>query len=198
MNKDLKNIYLIGMEGVGKSTLGRLLANHLKWAFVDFNEILEAIYNRPINEINNTFSLLFKKLFDGGKAYLELVDSSDPLQAGLELMVSPPGKKLQKLSLLSGGEKALTAIALVFSIFALNPAPFCLLDEVDAPLDDANVGRYSELVREMSRTIQFIYITHNKIAMEMGEQLMGVTMHEPGVSRLVSVNVDEAVAMAAV
>ena len=96
-----------------------------------------------------------------------------------------------------GGEKALTAIALVFSIFNLNPAPFCLLDEVDAPLDDANVQRYADMVKEMSRTVQFIFITHNKIAMEMGDQLMGVTMHEPGVSRLVSVDVDEAAELAA-
>ena len=99
---------------------------------------------------------------------------------------------------MSGGEKALTAIALVFSIFSLNPAPFCLLDEVDAPLDDANVSRYSDLVKEMSRTVQFIFISHNKAAMQMAEQLIGVTMNEPGVSRLVTVDVDEAVAMAAV
>ena len=122
----------------------------------------------------------------------------DLLNTGVGLMARPPGKRNSSIHLLSGGEKALTAIAMIFSIFALNPAPFCLLDEVDAPLDDVNVRRYSELVREMSRTVQFIYITHNKIAMEMGEQLMGVTMHEPGVSRLVSVNMDEAVAMAAV
>ena len=99
---------------------------------------------------------------------------------------------------LSGGEKALTAIALVFSIFNLNPAPFCMLDEVDAPLDDANVGRFCEMVKEMSRTVQFIYITHNKVTMEMAEQLMGVTMHEAGVSRMVTVDVDEAVALSAV
>ena len=113
-------------------------------------------------------------------------------------MARPPGKRNTSIHLLSGGEKALTAIALVFSIFSLNPAPFCMLDEVDAPLDDANVARYSELVEEMSRTVQFIYITHNKISMEMAHQLMGVTMHEPGVSRLVTVDVDEAVALVAV
>ena len=114
------------------------------------------------------------------------------------MLVSPPGKRLQSITLLSGGEQALTALSLIFAVFLTNPSPICVLDEVDAPLDDVNVRRYSELVREMSRTVQFIYITHNKIAMEMGEQLMGVTMHEPGVSRLVSVNMDQAVAMAAV
>ena len=122
----------------------------------------------------------------------------DLLNTGVGLMARPPGKRNASVSMLSGGEKALTAIALVFAIFSLNPSPFCLLDEVDAPLDDANVGRYSDMVREMSRSVQFIYITHNKIAMEMAEQLMGVTMHEAGVSRLVSVDVEEAVAMAAV
>ena len=107
-------------------------------------------------------------------------------------MARPPGKKNSTIHLLSGGEKALTALALVFAIFQLNPAPFCMLDEVDAPLDDANVGRYARLVKEMSEKVQFIYITHNKIAMEMAEQLMGVTMHEPGCSRLVAVDVAEA------
>ena len=113
-------------------------------------------------------------------------------------MARPPGKRNASIHLLSGGEKALTAVALVFSIFQLNPAPFCMLDEVDAPLDDANVGRYSNLVKEMSDQVQFIFITHNKVTMEIANQLMGVTMHEPGVSRLVSVDVEEAAAMAAV
>jgi chromosome segregation protein len=113
-------------------------------------------------------------------------------------MARPPGKRNSTIHLLSGGEKALTAIALVFSIFQLTPAPFCMLDEVDAPLDDANVGRSARMVEEMSAKIQFIYITHNKIAMEMAKQLMGVTMHEPGASRLVSVDVDQAAEMVAV
>jgi chromosome segregation protein len=112
-------------------------------------------------------------------------------------MARPPGKRNSTIQLLSGGEKALTAIALVFSIFDLNPSPFCMLDEVDAPLDDANVGRYCEMVREMSGQVQFIFITHNKITMEMANQLTGVTMNEPGVSRLVSVDIDAAVEMAA-
>jgi chromosome segregation protein len=108
-----------------------------------------------------------------------------------------PGKKLTRLSLLSGGEKALSAIAFIFSIFLIKPASFCLLDEIDAPLDDANVGRYARMVKEMSEKVQFIYITHNKISMELADQLMGVTMHEPGVSRLVSVDVEEAAELAA-
>ena len=112
-------------------------------------------------------------------------------------MARPPGKRISSIQLLSGGEKALTAVALVFSIFNLNPAPFCMLDEVDAPLDDANVGRFCEIVREMSERVQFIVITHNKMTMEMSRQLAGVTMHEPGVSRLVAVDLDEAVQMAA-
>ena len=148
------------------------------------------------DNVNGKLQQMFPKLFGGGHAYLEMT-GTDLLDTGVELMARPPGKRNSSIQMLSGGEKALTAIALVFSIFSLNPAPFCLLDEVDAPLDDVNVARYSELVREMSRTIQFIYITHNKITMEMGEQLMGVTMQEPGVSRLVSVDVEEAVAMAA-
>jgi chromosome segregation protein len=113
-------------------------------------------------------------------------------------MARPPGKRNSSIHQLSGGEKALTAVAMVFSIFQLNPAPFCMLDEVDAPLDDANVSRFCELVKSMSEQVQFIFITHNKVTMEMANQLTGVTMHEPGVSRLVSVDVDQAVQLAAV
>ena len=112
-------------------------------------------------------------------------------------MARPPGKRNSTINLLSGGEKALTAVALVFAIFDLNPAPFCLLDEVDAPLDEANIGRFCDMVREMSRSVQFIFITHNKATMEMATQLVGVTMNEPGVSRLVAVDVEEAVRIAA-
>ena len=121
----------------------------------------------------------------------------DLLDTGVSILARPPGKKNASIHLLSGGEKALTAIALVFSIFQLNPAPFCMLDEVDAPLDDANVARYARMVREMSEKVQFVFITHNKITMEMADHLMGVTMQEPGVSRLVSVDVDEAAELAA-
>ena len=154
-------------------------------------------FKETFDKVNGKLQQLFPKLFGGGHAYLEMT-GEDLLDTGVGIMARPPGKRNTNIHLLSGGEKALTAIALVFSIFNLNPAPFCLLDEVDASLDDVNVVRYSELVKQMSGTVQFIYITHNKISMEMAEQLMGVTMHEPGVSRLVSVDVDEAVAMAAV
>lgn len=153
-------------------------------------------FKETFDKVNKGLQELFPKVFGGGHAYLELT-GEDLLDTGITIMARPPGKRNSTIHLLSGGEKALTAIALVFSIFQLNPAPFCMLDEVDAPLDDANVGRYSRMVEEMSEKVQFIYITHNKIAMEMAQQLMGVTMHEPGVSRLVSVNVEEAAAMAA-
>jgi chromosome segregation protein len=125
------------------------------------------------------------------------MDGDDLLSAGVTVMARPPGKRNSHIHLLSGGEKALTAVALIFSIFELNPAPFCLLDEVDAPLDEANVNRFCDIVREMSRTVQFIVITHNKTTMEMAKQLTGVTMNEPGVSRLVAVDIDEAVKLAA-
>jgi chromosome segregation protein len=139
---------------------------------------------------------LFPKLFGGGHAYLELT-GDDLLTAGVTVMARPPGKRISTIHLLSGGEKALSAVALVFAIFELNPAPFCLLDEVDAPLDDANVTRYCDIVKEMADKVQFVFITHNKVTMEMARQLTGVTMQEPGVSRLVAVDLDEAVKMAA-
>ena len=151
-------------------------------------------FKDTFDQINTGLQALFPKVFGGGSAYLELT-GEDLLDTGVSIMARPPGKKNSTIHLLSGGEKALTALALVFSIFQLNPAPFCMLDEVDAPLDDANVGRYARLVKEMSQTVQFIYITHNKIAMEMADQLMGVTMHEPGCSRLVAVDVEEAMKM---
>lgn len=154
-------------------------------------------FKETFDTVNQSLQELFPKVFGGGHAYLELT-GDDLLDTGIAIMARPPGKRNSTIHLLSGGEKALTAIALVFSIFRLNPAPFCMLDEVDAPLDDANVGRYARLVQEMSEQVQFIYITHNKIAMEMAHQLMGVTMHEPGVSRLVTVDVDEAAELAAV
>ena len=138
---------------------------------------------------------LFPKLFGGGKAYLELTDNN-LLEAGVSLMAQPPGKRNSSVQLLSGGEKAMTAVALIFSIFQLNPSPVCLLDEVDAPLDDINVTRFTSLIKEMSATVQFLVITHNKITMEMADFLMGVTMQEPGVSRLVSVDVEAAAELA--
>lgn len=138
---------------------------------------------------------LFPRLFGGGQAYLELT-GEDLLETGVRIMARPPGKRNSSIQLLSGGEKALTAAALVFSLFELNPAPFCLLDEVDAPLDDANVGRFCELVKTMAERVQFVVITHNKVTMELADQLHGVTMQEPGVSRLVSVDVQQALEMA--
>ncbi len=150
-------------------------------------------FSATFEQVNEDLKQLFPKVFGGGSAYLALTDD-DLLETGVTIMARPPGKKNSTIHLLSGGEKALTALSLVFAIFRLNPAPFCLLDEVDAPLDDANVGRFCKLVSEMSKSVQFIYITHNKIAMEMATHLTGVTMAEPGVSRMVAVDVDEAMA----
>lgn len=152
-------------------------------------------FRQTFDEVNQGLMTLFPRVFGGGAAWLTLT-GEDLLETGVAIMARPPGKKNSTIHLLSGGEKALTALSLVFAIFQLNPAPFCMLDEVDAPLDDANVGRYAKLVKEMSESVQFIFITHNKIAMEAAERLMGVTMQEPGVSRLVSVGVDEAASMA--
>jgi chromosome segregation protein len=156
-----------------------------------------ARFEDTFERINAGLREKFPRLFGGGHAYLELI-GEDKLTAGVAVMARPPGKKNSTIHLLSGGEKALTAVALVFSIFDLNPAPFCLLDEVDAPLDEHNVGRFCDIVREMSSRIQFVFITHNKGTMELASQLIGVTMNEPGVSRLVTVDVDEAVRLAAV
>ena len=153
-------------------------------------------FRETYNNVDAGFKKLFPKLFGGGHAYLEMT-GDDPLSAGVTVMARPPGKRNSTIHLLSGGEKALTAVALVFAIFELNPAPFCLLDEVDAPLDDENVGRFCDIVQSMSDKVQFIFITHNKVTMELARQLTGVTMQEPGVSRLVSVDLDEAVKMAA-
>ncbi len=154
-----------------------------------------ARFKETYDQVNDHFQQLFPRLFGGGRAYLELT-GDNLLDTGVGVMAQPPGKRNSSIHLLSGGEKALTAVALVFSIFQLNPAPFCILDEVDAPLDDANVGRFCSLVTEMSKTVQFIFISHNKLAIEMADHLIGVTMHEAGVSRLVAVDVQEAVAMA--
>lgn len=152
-------------------------------------------FKETFDQVNTNFKALFPRLFGGGQAFLELM-GDDLLDMGVTVMAQPPGKRNAVIQQLSGGEKALTAVALVFSIFQLNPAPFCLLDEVDAPLDEANVGRFSRLVREMSEKTQFIFITHNKVSMELADYLVGVTMREPGVSRMVSVNLEEAAAMA--
>ena len=154
-------------------------------------------FKATFNAVNENLKILFPKVFGGGRAYLELT-GDDLLDAGVSLMARPPGKRNSSIQMLSGGEKALTAIALIFAIFQLNPSPVCLLDEVDAPLDDTNVVRFAVLLEEMSSDVQFVVITHNKLTMEMADQLLGVTMNEPGVSRLVSVDLDEAAAMVAV
>ncbi len=153
-------------------------------------------FQETFDKVNAGLKEKFPKLFGGGNAYLELT-GDDVLESGVAVMARPPGKRNSTIHQLSGGEKALTAVALVFSIFELNPAPFCLLDEVDAPLDEYNVGRFCDIVREMSERVQFVFITHNKNTMELASQLVGVTMNEPGVSRLVTVDIDEALRMAA-
>ncbi len=157
----------------------------------------KARFRETFDRINAGLNTMFPKLFGGGEAYLEL-DDRDLLETGVSIMARPPGKRNASIHLLSGGEKALTAVALVFAVFELNPAPFCLLDEVDAPLDDANVGRFSQLVKDMSETVQFLFVSHNKATMEIAEHLTGVTMKEPGVSRIVAVDIDEAVKLAVV
>jgi len=155
-----------------------------------------SLFKETFDKVNSGFEKRFPKLFGGGHAYLQQT-GEDLLETGVTVMARPPGKRNSSIHLLSGGEKALTAVALVFSIFDLNPSPFCMLDEVDAPLDEANVGRFGELVKEMSENVQMILITHNKATMEISRQLAGVTMKEPGVSRLVAVDLDEAAKMAA-
>lgn len=166
----------------------------LENAIHKINRETRHLFKQTFDAVNDGFQKLFPKVFNGGTASLILNDE-DLLNAGVVVMAQPPGKRNSSIHLLSGGEKALTAIALVFAIFQLNPAPFCMLDEVDAPLDDANVLRYSNLVKEMSKDIQFIFISHNKGAIEMADHLVGVTMHEAGVSRIVSVDVEQAIAL---
>ncbi len=167
----------------------------LEGAIAKIDKETKQKFKSTFEQVNKDLKSLFPKVFGGGSASLELT-GDDLLETGVSIMARPPGKKNSTIHLLSGGEKALTALSLVFAIFRLNPAPFCMLDEVDAPLDDANVERFCNLVREMSQTVQFVYISHNKIAMEMASQLTGVTMFEPGVSRMVAVDIDEAIAMA--
>ncbi len=174
-----------------KGDLERSLAD-LKAAIVKINRASRERFRETFDRVNERFQQVFPRLFSGGRAGLVLTqDDGGEGDAGVEIFAQPPGKKLQSVNLLSGGEKALTAVSLIFAIFLIKPTPFCLLDEVDAPLDDANVGRYNELVKEMSRTSQFILITHNKRTMEMVDTLYGVTMEEPGVSKVVSVRLTE-------
>ncbi|WP_335951677.1 chromosome segregation protein SMC [Acinetobacter beijerinckii] len=163
--------------------------DQLKDAMKSIDQETRKLFMTTFDQVNQELQLLFPKVFNGGEATLSL---EDDWQSGVKLMARPPGKRNSSLALLSGGEKTLTALALVFAIFRLNPAPFCVLDEVDAPLDDANVQRYCNLVKELSEQVQFIYITHNKLAMTMATDLLGVTMPEPGTSKLVTVDLEQA------
>lgn len=199
----------INLAAIEEYDEARERKDYLDGQDADLNQALESLeeairkidretrsrFKTTFEQVNADLGMLFPKVFGGGSAYLALTDD-DLLETGVTIMARPPGKKNSTIHLLSGGEKALTALSLVFAIFRLNPAPFCMLDEVDAPLDDANVDRFCRLLQEMSASVQFIYISHNKITMEMADQLVGVTMHEPGVSRIVAVDIEEAVAMA--
>lgn len=164
----------------------------LEEAIKKINQTTQMRFFEAFNEINKQFSLVFPRLFNGGKAYLKLLDPENLLTSGIDIVASPPGKNIQSIDLMSGGEKALTAISLIVAIFLIKPSPFCLLDEVDAPLDEANVARFSQLIKEMSILSQFIVITHNRKTMESANQIFGVTMEEPGESKIVSVKIDEA------
>ncbi|MBL4647570.1 MAG: chromosome segregation protein SMC, partial [Gammaproteobacteria bacterium] len=206
----IQRLGAINLAAIDEYTVQEERKNYLDTQHADLIEALTTLENaihKIDNEtktrfkdtfdiVNDGFKELFPQVFGGGNAYLELTDN-DLLNTGINVIARPPGKRNTSIHLLSGGEKALTAISLVFAIFRLNPAPFCLLDEVDAPLDDANVGRFCNLVKAMSETVQFMFISHNKLAIEMADHLTGVTMHEPGVSRIVAVDMDEAVQMAA-
>lgn len=209
LQKKISNLGAINLAAVEEFDAETQRQQYLETQYADLKEALTTLENaikkidretrikfqETFETVNNNFKVLFPKLFGGGRAYLEVV-GEDMLSAGVAVMAQPPGKKNSSIHLLSGGEKALTAVSLVFSIFQLNPAPFCMLDEVDAPLDESNVVRFGNLIKEMSSTVQFIMITHNKTTMEIANQLVGVTMKEPGVSRLVSVDLNEAVEMA--
>jgi chromosome segregation protein len=211
LRADLEKLGQVNLTAIDELAEQTERKNYLDRQFADVSDALATLdqamhkmdretrsrFDDTFNRINAGLQEKFPRLFGGGHAYLELV-GDDPLTAGVAIMARPPGKRNSTIAQLSGGEKALTAVALVFSIFDLNPAPFCLLDEVDAPLDEHNVGRYCEIVREMSSRVQFIFITHNKLTMELAQQLIGVTMNEPGVSRLVAVDIDEAMKLAAV
>jgi chromosome segregation protein len=159
-------------------------------AITRIDETSKARFAEAFTAIQTNFQSTFSTLFGGGHAGLTLLDENDPLESGIDIVASPPGKRLQSVQLLSGGEKALTAIALMFAIFKYKPSPFCLLDEIDAPLDDANVGRFVEMLRGMLDRTQFILITHNRRTMEIANRLYGVTMEEPGVSKLISVQLN--------
>jgi chromosome segregation protein len=169
-----------------KEDLEKSIAD-LHQTIVKLNRVCRVRFKESFEEINEKFQAIFPRMFRGGKARLVLTDENDYLETGVDIVVQPPGKKLQSITLMSGGEKALTAVSLLFAIFLTKPSPFCFLDEVDAPLDDANVDRFNELVKELSEISQFVLITHNKKTMQAAEVLYGITMAEPGVSKVVSV-----------
>jgi chromosome segregation protein len=169
-----------------KEDLEKSMAD-LQQTIVKLNRICRLRFKESFEEINEKFEAIFPRLFRGGKAKLVLTDENDYLETGVDIIVQPPGKKLQSITLLSGGEKALTAVSLLFAIFLTKPSPFCFLDEVDAPLDDANIDRFNDMIKEMSEYSQFIMVTHNKKSMQAAEMLYGITMAEPGVSKVVSV-----------
>ncbi|MCB0422988.1 MAG: chromosome segregation protein SMC, partial [Bdellovibrionales bacterium] len=156
------------------------------------NRICSRRFRETFDQVNSRFTQVFPVLFGGGEARLVLIEHDDKGEMGIDIVAKPPGKKLQNVGLLSGGEKALTAVSLIFSIFLVKPSPFCLLDEVDAPLDDANVFRFNDLVREMAKRSQLIIVTHNKHTMKVNDRIFGVTMENKGVSKLVSVSLDVA------
>ncbi len=169
-----------------KDDLEKSMAD-LQQTIVKLNRICRLRFKESFEDINEKFEAIFPRLFRGGKAKLVLTDENDYLETGVDIVVQPPGKRLQSITLLSGGEKALTAVSLLFAIFLTKPSPFCFLDEVDAPLDDANIDRFNDIVKEMSENSQFIMVTHNKKSMQAAEMLYGITMAEPGVSKVVSV-----------
>ena len=168
----------------------------LETAIREIDRESRELLQQTFDAVNANFAVLFPTLFGGGEARLVLT-GEEILDSGVQIFAQPPGKRNTSIHLLSGGEKALTAISLVFALFRLNPAPFCLLDEVDAPLDDPNTERFCRMVKEMSEGTQFVFISHNKITMEMASQLIGITMAEPGVSRVVAVDIAEAISLAA-
>jgi chromosome segregation protein len=209
IQRDINALGAVNLAALDELTASRERKTFLDAQYADLNEAIRTLEDAiakidletrdllasTFNQVNEHFGRMFPSLFGGGQARL-VMTGTEILDAGVQVMAQPPGKKNSTIHLLSGGEKALTAIALVFAIFQLNPAPFCLLDEVDAPLDDANTERYAKLVTEMSKGTQFLFISHNKIAMEMARQLIGVTMQEQGVSRIVAVDMQSALSMA--
>ncbi|MDO9358641.1 MAG: chromosome segregation protein SMC, partial [Polaromonas sp.] len=209
INREIQSLGAVNLAALDELTSARERKQFLDAQSADLNEAMTTLedaikkidsetrdlLSTTFETVNRHFGEMFPRLFGGGNAKL-MMTGEEILDAGVQVLAQPPGKKNQTIHLLSGGEKALTAIALVFAIFQLNPAPFCLLDEVDAPLDDANTERYAKLVASMSKETQFLFISHNKIAMEMAEQLIGVTMQEQGVSRIVAVDMEAALGFA--